>query len=91
MAEEPHTRSPRRYRELAFRESAGVSVRLLRDSLDDEVFVDVRNHRGGDDLVLNPPKCDALSAFHHPYTVRGVRPPETRRRTRGPSTAGGMT
>jgi hypothetical protein len=29
---------------------------------------------GGDDFVLNPPKRDALSAFHHPNAVRGVRP-----------------
>jgi hypothetical protein len=36
----------------------------------DEVFVRVRDRRGGDDFVLNPRKHVALSAFHHPYALR---------------------
>ena len=36
-----HTRSHRRYRELAFRESDRISVRLYWDSLENEVFVSV--------------------------------------------------
>ncbi len=70
-----HTRSHRRYRELAFRESDGISVRLYWDSLENEVFVSVRDDRNGDDFVLNPPKHEALSAFHHPYAVRPIEPP----------------
>jgi hypothetical protein len=67
MPEGPHTTSHRRYRELAFRESDGVSVRLYWDSLENEVFVRVRDHRNADHFVLNPPKHEALAAFHHPY------------------------
>ena len=70
-----HTRSHRRYRELAFRESDGISVRLYWDSLENEVFVSVRDDRNGDDFVLNPPNHEALSAFHHPYAVRPIEPP----------------
>jgi hypothetical protein len=65
MTEHHHPRS-HRFRELAFRESDGVSVRLLWDSLADEVFVRVRDHSGGD-FVLKPPKDRALDAFNHPY------------------------
>ena len=70
-----HTRSHRRYRELAFRDSDGISVRLYWDSVENEVFVSVRDDRNGDDFVLNPPKHEALSAFHHPYAVRTIEPP----------------
>jgi hypothetical protein len=64
-----------RYRELAFRESDGISVRLYWDSLEDEVFVRVRDDRDGDDFVLNPRKHEALSAFHHPYALRAFDTP----------------
>ena len=70
-----HTRSHRRYRELAFRDSDGISVRLYWDSVENEVFVSVRDDRNGDDFVLNPPKHEALSAFHHPYALRPIAPP----------------
>ena len=60
----------RRYRELASRESDGLSVRLYWDSHVDEVLVRVRDLRDGDDFVLNPPKHQALTAFHHPYALR---------------------
>ena len=69
-----HTRSHLRYRELAFRESDGISVRLYWDSRENEVFVSVRDDRNGDDFVLNPPKHEALSAFHHPYAIRATEP-----------------
>jgi hypothetical protein len=70
-----YTRSHRRYRELAFRESDRISVRLYWDSLENEVFVSVRDDRNGDDFVLNPPKHEALSAFYHPYAVRPIEGP----------------
>jgi hypothetical protein len=60
----------RRYWELAFREADGVSVRLYWNSLDDELFARVNDHCHGDDFVLDPPKHEALSAFHHPYALR---------------------
>lgn len=77
MPEGRHTNksSHRRYRELAYRESDGIFVRLYWDSLENEVFVSVRDDRNGDDFVLNPPKHEALSAFHHPYAVRPIEPP----------------
>jgi hypothetical protein len=65
-----HTTFRRRYRELAFRESDGVAVHLYWDSHANEVFVRVRDLRDGDDFVLNPPKHQALPAFHHPYALR---------------------
>lgn len=65
------TRPPRGYRELAHRESDGISVRLWWSSIDDEIFVHVTNERDGVDFVLNPPKRDALFAFHHPYAAAG--------------------
>ena len=72
-----HTRSHRRYRELAYRESDGILVRLYWDSFENEVFVSVRDDRNGDDFVLHPPKHEALSAFHHPYALRSADPPLT--------------
>jgi hypothetical protein len=70
-----HTRSHRRYRELAYRESDGIFVCLYWDSFENEVFVSVRDDRNGDDFVLHPLKHEALSAFHHPYALRPIDPP----------------
>ena len=79
MTEGRDTRSTRRYRELAFREWDGISVSLYWDSLEDEVFVDVVDHRSGDGFALNPPKEEALSAFHHPFASPGAVVERTRR------------
>jgi hypothetical protein len=57
------------HRELAYRESGGVSVRLCWIPRDDEVFVHVRNERENEDFVLHPPKREALFAYHHPYAA----------------------
>ena len=70
MTERQDTRTQRRYRELACREANGVSVRLLWDSLEDEVLVSVRDHRGGGGFVVVASRHDALGAFHHPYATR---------------------
>jgi hypothetical protein len=64
-------------RELAYRESDGIAVRLSWHPREDEVFVHVRNERDNEAFVLNPPKGDALFAFYHPYAARSV--PETGR------------
>lgn len=64
-------------RELAYRESDGISVRLSWHPREDEVFVHVRDERDTEEFVLNPPKRDALFAFYHPYAARRV--PETGR------------
>jgi hypothetical protein len=70
MTHEPHARSDRRYRELDSRESNGLTIGLYWDSLEDAVFVRVRDRRTGDDFTLHPPKQEALSAFHHPCAIR---------------------
>jgi hypothetical protein len=49
---------------------AGVVAAAAAMLFGDEVFVRVRDRRGGDDFVLNPRKHVALSAFHHPYALR---------------------
>jgi hypothetical protein len=59
----------RGHRELAYRESDGVSVRLCWSPREDEVFVHVRNEREDEDFVLQPPKREALFAYHHPYAA----------------------
>jgi hypothetical protein len=70
MPERSHTRTDRRCRELVFRQSDGVSGWLYRDSLEDDVFVRVRDHLGADDFVPNPARQEALSAFHDPFALR---------------------
>jgi hypothetical protein len=59
----------RGFRELASRESGGVSVRLFWNPREDEVFVHVQSERDNEDFVLNPSKSDALFAYHHPYAA----------------------
>jgi hypothetical protein len=71
-------RVPSGAHELAYRESDGISVRLSWHPGEDEIFVHVRNERDDEEFVLNPPKRDALFAFHHPYAA-GRRVPKTGR------------
>ena len=54
-------------RELAARESDGISVRLLWHPREDAVTVSVEDGRLGDrfDLAIAPD--DALDAFYHPF------------------------
>ena len=57
----------RSIRELAARESNGVSVRLLWHPLENAVTVSVEDRRDGEcfDLPVAPEK--ALDAFYHPF------------------------
>jgi len=57
--------------ELAYRESGGVSVRLCWHAPSDEIFVEVRNDREDEHLVVNPPNDQALLVFHHPHALAG--------------------
>src|ERR671918_1658706 len=58
------------WRELAHREGAGISVRLVWHSPTDQVLVEVSDQLTGEEFVLEPPKALALTAFNHPYALR---------------------
>jgi hypothetical protein len=67
MAEGPHTRSHRRYRELAARDSNGIHVVLLWHPDEDALTVSVEDARLGDRFQLAVAPDRALDAFHHPF------------------------
>ncbi|MGZ6913697.1 MAG: hypothetical protein ACXVJS_19300 [Acidimicrobiia bacterium] len=60
--------------ELAERTEAGIIVRLLWDQPRDQVIVEYRDDRSGDQFSVIVPKSQALSAFHHPNAYRSPRP-----------------
>jgi hypothetical protein len=59
--------SPASTRELAARESEGISVRLLWHPLENAVTVSVEDVRGDDCFQLAVAPERALDAFHHPF------------------------
>jgi hypothetical protein len=59
--------SPASTRELAARESEGISVRLLWHPLENAVTVSVEDARGDDCFQLAVAPERALDAFHHPF------------------------
>ena len=59
--------SPASTRELAARESEGISVRLLWHPLENAVTVSVEDVRGDDCFQLAVAPEPALDAFHHPF------------------------
>jgi hypothetical protein len=59
--------SPASIRELAARESEGISVRLLWHPRQNAVTVSVEDARGGDGFQLAVAPERALDAFHHPF------------------------
>jgi hypothetical protein len=59
--------SPASIRELAARESEGISVRLLWHPRENAVTVSVEDARGGDGFQLAVAPERALDAFHHPF------------------------
>ena len=69
MNEGPDTRSPRRYRELAFRESDGVSIRPLWDSLEYVVFVDVEDCRSEHRFLFDPANLAAANVAREQLEV----------------------
>jgi hypothetical protein len=60
---------PDGWRELAHRRSSGLEVRLLWNSMQDAVWVEVLDYAGERQLTFNPPKAKALQAFHHPFAM----------------------
>ncbi len=69
----PRRQQTPQLRELAYRESGGISVRLWWRPVHDEVFVHVRNEHDGDDFVIEPARSEALVAFYHPYAAARTR------------------
>ena len=63
------TGSARACRELAYRESGGISVRLCWHAPGDLIFVEVHDYREGEHFVVSPPNHEALRAFYHPYAA----------------------
>jgi hypothetical protein len=59
--------------ELAERNEDGVVVRLLWDEPRDQVIVEYRDDRNGDQFSVIVPKNQALSAFNHPNAYRESR------------------
>jgi hypothetical protein len=60
---------PADWLELAVRRSSGLEVRLLWNSEQDVVWVEVLDYAGTRQLAFNPPKAKALQAFHHPFAM----------------------
>jgi hypothetical protein len=58
--------------ELARRNEAGLTVRLLWDSLRDQVIVRYRDRRIEDAFEAEVPKAKALFAFEHPNAFRAA-------------------
>jgi hypothetical protein len=54
-------------RELDFRTSDGIDVRLLWNPSSNRVSVAVDDRRLGESLVFDVEPANALHAFHHPY------------------------
>ena len=61
-------------RELDWRSSDGIDVRLLWNSVADEIVVAVHDTRSDESFEIQAAAADALLAFHHPY-VYANRPP----------------
>ena len=56
-------------RELAVRDSDGLSVRLLWHPRENAVTVSVEDTRAGDRFQLAVPPERALDAFYHPFAL----------------------
>jgi hypothetical protein len=62
-----HSTSDKTIRELDCRTSDGVNVRLLWNSVADEVVVAVHDARTDESFEVGVERADALLAFHHPF------------------------
>ena len=60
------------HRELAHRESDGISVTLYWHSRTDRLSVVVENRRDGDRFAVRAPASRALDFFEHPYAYAAV-------------------
>jgi hypothetical protein len=64
-------------RELAQRESDGISVTLLWDSESDRLTVSVDDRRTGESFELHAQPQSAMDVFRHPYAYAASRGRET--------------
>ena len=60
----------RNRREVAHRQSNGVSVSLVWESVGDTLLLEVYDERGDEYFELPVPRDRALDAFRHPYAYR---------------------
>jgi hypothetical protein len=56
--------------ELAQRGQNGLLVRLLWDSIRDQVIIRYRDRLNGDAFTAQVPRAQALAAFNHPNAFR---------------------
>ena len=61
-------------RELDRRTSDGINVRLLWNSVADEVVLAVHDTRSDESFEVRVEPADALLAFHHPFAYAHHRP-----------------
>jgi hypothetical protein len=60
-------------RELAYREGNGLQVRLLWNSDEDSVSVEVYDERSEELFTIPVPRDCALDAFRHPFAYASYR------------------
>lgn len=60
---------PPGWRELAYRRSNGLAVRLLWDSVQDCVWVEVADELDNVQFAFKPPRSCALKAYYDPFTM----------------------
>jgi hypothetical protein len=60
-------------RELAHRESDGLTVTLSWDDVDNRVYVGLRDRKTNIQDIFEVPQERALDAFEHPYTYRDAK------------------
>jgi hypothetical protein len=58
-------------RELAHRRADGMDIRLLWNTTDDRISVEVHDHRYDQTFEVPVPSGHALDAFHHPFAYTG--------------------
>ena len=73
MSSSPITTDLSQWKELATRDSDGLTVSLLWDPATDAVKVTVADARLDHDFELHVDGADALSAYYHPYALAAAQ------------------
>jgi hypothetical protein len=68
-----HTTDTSQWKELATRDSDGLTVSLLWDPATDAVKVTVADSRLDHDFELHVDGADALSAYYHPFALAAAQ------------------
>jgi len=69
----PNTTDTSQWKELAIRDSDGLTVSLLWDPATDAVKVTVADSRLEHGFELHVDGADALSAYHHPFALAAAQ------------------